>query len=314
MFKTVVTAIALVFGMSTAMADDLVRIGSTKGTGNYQHAASIAKKLTELGIQAAPAPHNDQSDYTKKVNDGELELAQGNLIELTMAYYAEMHHTGKPPQNNLRMVGKSICLFTGYIVGVDSGINTYADLKGKKIGSGWNGRPTLEALNRSFLRNGNLTWDDINKVPVTGIVESWKLYKQDLVDATIAALGAGSMKPVNAAKPSKVLPFDTSSEDIVNKTFGSEFRGYEMVRVKPGKWEPMVREEMDVMCVPYMIYTHVNADEKRIYEIAKALAKAEFDAPFMSTFDKNKVATTKNGIPFHPGALKAYKELGLIKE
>ena len=310
-----IVALALTFAMTTSvLAEDLLRIGSTKGSGNYQHASMLAKKLSELGIKSAPAPHNYQSNYTKKVNDGELELAQGNLIELTMSYYAELHHEGKPKQENLLLVGKSICLFTAYIVPIDSDIKTYADFKGKNIGSEWTGRPTLERLNLAFLRNGGLTWDDVKGVPVSGLVESWKLYKQGSIDSMVAAIGAGSMKPINAAIPSRVLGFDSSSKEIVNQTFGTEFRGYEFVNVQPGPWEPMVKEPIDVICVPYMIYTHVNASDKRIYEVAKALAVAEFTEPFMRTFDKNNVATPKNGIPYHRAAIRAYKELGIYKD
>jgi TRAP-type uncharacterized transport system substrate-binding protein len=34
----------------------------------------------------------------------------------------------------------------------------------------------------------------------------------------------------------------------------------------------------------------------------------------MRTFDKNNVATPKNGIPYHRAAIRAYKELGIYKD
>ena len=44
-----------------------------------------------------------------------------------------------------------------------------------------------------------------------------------------------------------------------------------------------------------------------------ALAEATFEGGFMSSFSQKNVADPKNKIPFHKGAVKAYKELGLME-
>ena len=307
---TMISVLGLFFASSVSA--ETLRVGSTKGSANYQTAVTVTKYLQSKGIRAIPAPHNGQQQYVTKLNAGKLDMAQGSLGELTNAYHGRYNHAKTGPKDNLRLVARLQCLYTGIIVPVDSDIKTYEDLKGTRYPGGFKGRPGLRLLLGSFLRNGGLSWDDVNEVEVSGIPESWKLYKQGRVDVALGALGAGSMLPIDAARKSRWISFDDSKE-AVKAFLGDEFIGYEVHKKNPKKAYRLLKEPGNLMCVPYYLYTHVNADMRTIYEVAKAMAHATFEGGFMSSFNMKNVADAKNNIPFHVGAIRAYKDVGLIE-
>tara|TARA_Y100000004_G_scaffold83917_1_gene94211 strand:+ start:2837 stop:3772 length:936 start_codon:yes stop_codon:yes gene_type:complete len=310
--KLLIAALAGLVMLGTSAAAETLRVGSTKGSANYQTAVTVTKYLQSKGIRAIPAPHNGQQQYVTKLNAGKLDMAQGSLGELTNAYWGRYNHEKTGRKDNLRLVSRLQCLYTGLIVPVESDIHSYHDLHNVNYPGGFKGRPGLKLLLGAFLRNAGLGWDDVNEVSVSGIPESWKLYKTGRTDVALGALGAGSMLPIDAARKSRWISFDDSPK-AVKEFLGDEFIGYEVHRHEPKKAYPLLKEPANLMCVPYYLYTHVNASEDTIYEVAKAMAEATFEGGFMSSFSQKNVADPKNKIPFHKGAVKAYKELGLME-
>lgn len=306
----VIVGALVTYGVSDLSAAT-IKVGSTKGSANYQTAVAVTKYLTSNGIKAIPAPHNGQQQYTTKLHQGRIDMGQGSLGELTNAYHGKNNHKGSP-KDNLRIVARLQCLFTGLIVPVDSDIKSFKDLKGVNYPGGFKSRPGLRLLLGAFLRNADYGWEDVNEVITSGIPESWKLYKTGRTDVALGALGAGSMLPINAARKSRWISFDDSPE-AVKRLLGDDFLGYEVHKKEPSKSYPLLKEAGNVMCVPYFLYTHKDMDGTAIYEIAKAMANASFDGGFMSSFSKERVADLKNGIPHHYGAERAYRDLGLIK-
>ena len=120
------------------------------------------------------------------------------------------------------------------------------------------------------------------------------------------------MLPIDAARKSRWLSFDDDPK-MVKEFLGDEFMGYEVHKKDLNKAFPLLKEPSNVMCVPYYLYSSVKTSDEVIYEVAKAMAKAKFKGGFMSSFNPKNVADSKNKIPFHKGAIRAYTELGLMK-
>ncbi len=80
----------------------------------------------------------------------------------------------------------------GLAVGVagDAGVETYADLKGKRVA--WvKGAPALNVNVTAYLAYAGLTWDDVERVDFGGFGESWKGMVNDQVDAAFASTNSG---------------------------------------------------------------------------------------------------------------------------
>ena len=119
----VIVGALVTYGVSDLSAAT-IKVGSTKGSANYQTAVAVTKYLTSNGIKAIPAPHNGQQQYTTKLHQGRIDMGQCSLGELTNAYHGKNNHKGSP-KDNLRIVARLQCLFTGLIVPVDSDIKSF---------------------------------------------------------------------------------------------------------------------------------------------------------------------------------------------
>jgi hypothetical protein len=78
----------------------------------------------------------------------------------------------------------------------------------------------------------------------------------------------------------------------------------------------MVKEPTAVIDYPFFLTAGAHVPEDVVYKLVKLMhankdfLKASF-GPF-ARFDPKKM-NPKHGTPYHPGAIKAYKELGLLK-
>ena len=80
----------------------------------------------------------------------------------------------------------------------------------------------------------------------------------------------------------------------------------------------MCSSDLKTLAVGAQLITSDKADVNTVYEITKALYSEAAQKTLQAGHAKGKYITKENavksaGIPFHPGAAKFYKEIGLLK-
>ena len=103
----------------------------------------------------------------------------------------------------------------GLAVGVagDAGVETYADLKGKRVA--WvKGAPALNVNVTAYLAYAGLTWDDVERVDFGGFGESWKGMVNDQVDAAFASTNSGlAYEAASSPRGLTWPPIDTDDQE-----------------------------------------------------------------------------------------------------
>ena len=301
---------------SAASAQKTYIVGTNpQGTLFYSTGAVIAKVLSKYSdVKTTVQPTGGSSTYLPMINRGEIDLGFANVAESQWAYAGSGSFQGRP-NPNINLIATTYTLYMGLSVPNDSAYKTVADIKGKKIPSKYTSQNIFVALLDASLANGGLSINDMKTIPTSTSVGGLKMLGRGQTDVGIHGIGSGVTKEVHAMLKRKGgirhLPLSDSPEAV--SRMREIFPGAGVCTVKPRKNWPGIRNAMPVMCYSsFMVAgTHVPDDvvykvTKTLHEQPKALGKG-FGA--LRGFRPNKM-NEKHPMPYHPGAIKFYKEVG----
>jgi uncharacterized protein len=293
-----------------------VGIGSTKGGATAQVTAAISKVVSsKAGFQMRTQPMGGTQQYIPVVNAGELEFGVSNMLQAYMARSGTGLSAGRK-YDNLRLVATLMTFRTGLLVARNSGIDKVADLKGKRVPNGFKAAPLFQVLMTGYMRNGGLGWDDVKKVPAVALRQHWNAFKQGKVDVVIAAVGSAPVKDMNANISGGVryLSFDTAGADA-DAVLKMLPRTYYFT-VKPAKPLVGIAGSTTIMAFDYMLWTNKGVKDDTVYRVAKAIYESEKELKGMSPLWRShfsKRMGKNQDFPYHPGAVRFYKEQGIWK-
>jgi TRAP transporter TAXI family solute receptor len=194
-----------------------------------------------------------------------------------------------------------------------SGVNKMTDLKGKRVSTGAPVSGTEVMSNRLLEAFGIDAAKDITRERLS-VAESVNAIKDGKIDAFTWVGGVPTPSITDlAATPGKKLKLVDHGDGAegMRKKYGPI---YVKNRILANAYPGEARETTNVD-VWNLLVVPANADEKLIYEITKTLfekkdelVKVHKDAMFL---DMANQMTGASPIPFHPGALKYFKEKGL---
>ncbi|MDY7026769.1 MAG: TAXI family TRAP transporter solute-binding subunit [Spirochaetota bacterium] len=295
-----------------------VTIGTGGLTGVYYPAGgaisrTVNKKQDEYNLKATVESTGGSVFNINAVMSGDLEfgIAQSDRQYQAMKGMAEWE--GKP-QDKLRAVCALHPESVTLIAAVDAGINTIEDLKGKKVnigdpGSGNRGN-AIDALS-----SAGLDWETDIQAEQVKAVESAKLLQDGRIDAYFYTVGHpnGSVKEATAGKRKVKIISITNVDDLIK-----EFPFYAK-SVIPASLYPAAENESDAVTygVKATLVTSADVPEDIVYTITKEVFE-NFEE-FKSLHPAFGVLTRENMLegnsaPYHDGALKYFKEAGLISE
>jgi TRAP transporter TAXI family solute receptor len=311
LFAVGVLAAAIAFG-APARAQ-LYGLGTGKqGFFTYSAGAAIAKVAADNGMNLRLQPYGGTSAYVPGVNTGEIEFGLANELETHYAVTGEVIYKDKK-QEDLRVIAVLTPLYSEFFVRKDSPIKTIADLKGKRVPSDYVSQRVLDVLTKGTLANGNLSYADVQKVPVPNVVGGAEEFAQGKADAFMFALGSGKVAEVDAQVGGvRVLEIDHSKEamDRMRKIIPVAYA----TQVKPGKGRAGVDHPTWVYAYDYLVLANKKVPDEAAYKLAKIMHdnKAGLAAGFgaLNDFDPNRMTKDLGPAQFHPGAIKYYKEIG----
>jgi TRAP transporter TAXI family solute receptor len=317
MFNRVLMVSAAAMFAATAANAQTVGLGSTKSSMVAAMTTAISNVVSGKTIlKMRRQVMGGTQKYIPVVNAGELEFAVSNMVQYAMA--VDGRQLSKRKYDNLRLVATLMRFRTGLLVKNDSGIKTVADLKGKRFAYGFKGAPLFDAFARVMLGTAGINYDkEVKRVPAVGLAQHWNLFKQGKVDGVIAGVGGGPNKDMNAKISSGVryLSFPTDTADA--KKWIATIPGGVFEEVKAAKPYVAVRTPSVVLIgYDFMLFTNKNVPEKTVAEVAKAMVAGVKDfhavSPVWRTYNEKRAQKDQGAkYPYHAGAIKAYKELGL---
>ncbi|HXF88057.1 MAG TPA: TAXI family TRAP transporter solute-binding subunit [Xanthobacteraceae bacterium] len=296
-------AIAVVFAFSggAVLAQTYGFATLPPGTLNHTTASAVAKVLKEkAGLNVLVQPTAGDQVIIPMVGRAEAELGISNIMEAAAGF--------KGAQKDIRIIAAVHALRTPFFVRKDSGMRTIADLKGKRVALGYSAMRTINDAARAMLATAGLTENDVKPVLVPNVVRSADDFVSGAADMFYFAFGAPKVREVDATVGGiRALEMDVSRMGEARKIMAY---GY-ATDVAPGPVFIGVEKPMKVYTFDNVIFTHAKTPDDFVYRVLATLdkEKAELVAvqPVLREFSP-AFAYKQYDIPYHPGAVKFYKE------
>jgi len=310
------SALVLSFSMSTAFSQVVTVASGAQGSLAFNTGQAVAKVANEAGITARTQP---LVGYLPLINSGEVDFGFSNAVEAAYAMTGTGNYDRKNP--NLRLVGVMFPLSTGLMAPCDLGIKSVADLKAKasglRIASEYTSSTIIPFYIRGGLANGGMKYEDFKQVPVASFVAGIKALGDGLVDVALVSLnsGAGKQSAVKLKSRGGLCYVSLDKSDAGLAAFKEFLPAGKVISVSQNEnINGMQKNGANIMSIPWMMLTSSSVGEDLVYKITKTIAenkealKKSFGAFGRANRDKMAPA---NGVPYHPGALKYYSEVGI---
>jgi TRAP transporter TAXI family solute receptor len=298
------------FGLFAQEKFDLKMMTGPMGGSWYPLGGAIADAIQKEipGVTVSVAPGGGMANV-EGLELGKCDIGYSNSSSAVDAFY------GRPPfkkkTENMRQLANLYPQYFQMVVWEDSGIKSVADLKGKAISPGPKGH-TGELLAQQVLEVYGLSYKDMAKIHHVQYSDSVSLMKDGHAQAFIlgTTIPASTIIDLAAAKKIRLLALPDDKIKALQKINA----GY-LKRVIPKGTYPGV--DYDVPGVGYFTHLVISAKlpDELVYKITKTLAN---NLPRFANVVKDMKGTTPKdlaldlGIPYHPGALKYFKEIGAL--
>jgi TRAP transporter TAXI family solute receptor len=298
----------------TAAAQTVSVITTPPGSFTHSAGAAIAKVITEkskiraiLQAQAASA--------VIAVAAGTGEFGMGNAHDTTFYVTGTGEYEGQPPKPNLRNIGPLSIYRVALHVREDSPMRHIKDLKGKRVSAGFTAQKAIGRIIEAHLANAGLSYDDVQKVLVPNVRSSADDFMAGKTDVLFFALGSAAVKQAAASVGGlRVLTIEDTPE--ARERMQKVLPGSYVLNVKPAPNIEGIKEPTNIVAFDMQFFTNKDVSDDIVYAVTKALHqnKAALVEAFrpMAMFDPSKMAKPLKDVPFHPGALKYYQEVGLV--
>ncbi|RVU85585.1 TAXI family TRAP transporter solute-binding subunit [Leucothrix sargassi] len=312
------TVVAMGLGMSSAASAEVYTVGTNpQGSLFYSMGTALSKVMVEkTDKQYRVSPYAGSSTFIPMLNTGRLAFGFANGGEATFAHQGKGNFRRANP--NLRLVGVAVATQTSFAVPTNSTAKTVEDLKGMRLPSGYNSGRTFHFYSNAALAAGGMTIDDAKKVPMPNFVKAITGLSEDRVDAALVPMNAGVGKKAMATMKDgwRYVSLNNSPEAVA--AVQENLPSARIVSVSPSESKTgVVADPTNMIEVDFYVLTGAHMSDDAVYELVMSMAnnKEALGNAFAAykRFDPKKMVQ-KNPVPYHPGAIKAYKELGLWAE
>ncbi len=305
---------------SEAQLPKSVTLGTNPpGTAFYTVASGLAKVASGAApFQMTLQPYAGTSTFLPLLNSGEMEFGVVNSVDMGLTYRGSNFKVGGrnpfPHAPNVRLVMRGSSLLVGLLVRKDSPIKNVYDVKGKRMTGEYPAHLAVWYNMFGHLASAGMTWDDVKVVPVPAVNEGVDALVQGRADVTEHALNSAKIKEADASVGVRHLTIDCSPEGEAR--LRKAVPGYYPRIVKAGTATAVVE---DTCFIAYDIYLSagknipdavVEAALKAIWENVDKLPPLH---PIFREWTRERAVTADITIPYHPGAIRFYKEQGVWK-
>lgn len=292
-----------------------IAIGTAASGGAWYPIGAVMSDIvstSDLGISATVQTTGGGVENCKLTNNGDCE------ISITIGYLAYNAQNGLDPYEGAQM-GNISCLFGGLSTGVmqvllpgNSNIQTFADLKGKKVAVGPAGGGAITCLT-ACLEHAGVSYADITPTYVN-YDEGVTMMTDGHVDAAIVYGGipTSAVSTLVASNTSFRFLSLTEEEQAALLTEYSYFVPVTIPADMYGQGQDML-----TIGTPNIVIVSSDISDDIVYNLCSLflsdenIVKIRESQPSAKELTLGKAAT-ETSIPLHPGAERFFREKGLI--
>ena len=317
-FKTVSATALVAAGLAFAAAGasaQTIGVGTTKAGANKAISAAISKVVSDhSGLQMRPQAFGGGQQYFPIVDAGKLDFGVSNLMMLKMSLGGTSLFKGRKSKN-LVLAATLMPFRFGFAVLDSSPIKSVEQLKGKRLGAGFNPQPLARILHEGVLANAGLTYKDVNGIPSSGWRDHWNQFMQGKLDGISLALGTAKGKEIEA-KLGKLRYLSLNDSPATVAAFRKHIPTAYMTVADADSNTPGLVGPATVGAYDYSLWTGKHVSSDVVYKVVKAMhenaGQLKSASPHWKLFKKNYLAKKQQGVTYHPGAVKYFREQGLM--
>ena len=317
-YRTVSATALLVAGgafATTGVLAQTIGVGTTKAGANKAISAAISKVVSDhSGLQMRPQAFGGGQQYFPIVDSGKLDFGVSNLMMLKMSLGGTSLFKGRKSRN-LVLAATLMPFRFGFAVLDSSPIKRVEQLKGKRVGAGFNPQPLARILHEGALANAGLTYKDVTAIPSSGWRDHWNQFMQGKLDGICLALGTAKGKEIEA-KLGKLRYLSLNDSPATVAAFRKHVPTAYMTVAGTDANTPGLVGPATVAAYDYSLWTGKHVSSNVVYKVVKAMhenaAELKLASPHWKLFKKNYLAKKQEGVSYHPGAVKYFSEQGLM--
>jgi TRAP transporter TAXI family solute receptor len=311
-------AVLLGTDLASAQEDQFITIGTGGVTGVYYPTGGAICRLVnagrkEHGIRCSVESTGGSVYNVNTMRQGELDFG---VVQSDVQYNAlngvGQEFEGQGAFEGLRAVFAVHPEPFTVLARADSGIETFDDLKGKRVNIGNPGsgqRATMEVL----MEAKGWTMDDFALASELKSAEQSQALADNNVDAIVFTVGHpnGSIQEATTTTDANLIPVSGPEVDAL-----VEENPYYSKAVIPGGMYPGNEDDVETFGVRATFVSSADVSEEVVYQVVKAVFENFEDFkklhPAFADLEKEELTTAALSAPLHPGAERYYKEAGLM--
>jgi hypothetical protein len=241
---------------------------------------------------------------------GELDLALSNAAITYFAVRGEGDWQAPQEVRSLMTLAPNVALF---IAPRQSGVQTIADLRGRRVVIGPAGAG-FEDFVGPILGAHGLTWSDLTPLNATQSAAV-----DQLADGSAAAAFIGGAIPTSSITQAATsqdivfVPFD----DAAKTRLIAEYPFFAPATIPAGTYRGLEQDYAGLNVGDMHLIVASGAPEDLVYEMTKAIWEHRADVVERHPAGRSireQNAARETGTPFHPGAIRFYREIGIWSE
>jgi TRAP transporter TAXI family solute receptor len=303
---------AIALSAPAAHAQQFINVltGGTSGV-YYPLGVAIGKiysdKIPNVKTQVQATKASVENLNLLEQGRGEIAFTLGDSLKA--AWEGDEDAGFKKKLTKLRTIGAIYPNYIQIVATAESGIKTLSDLKGKTLSVGAPKSGT-ELNSRAILKAAGMDYKDLGKVEYLPFAESVDLMKNRQLMATMqsAGLGVASLKDLSNSSDINVVSVQKEVVDKIGPPFISAI-------IPANTYKGQDKDVPTAAVVNYLVTSSAVSDDlayqmtKLVYESLPDLEAAHSAAKGI----KLENAALGSPVPMHPGAIRYFKEKGLIK-
>lgn len=303
-----------------AQAQDqrFITIGTGGVTGVYYPAGGAICRLvnqgrSEHGIRCSAESTGGSVFNVNAIREGELDFGVAQSDVQYFAYNGEGAMEDAGPNEDLRSVFSLHPEPFTIIARPDAGIESFEDLKGKRVNIGNPGSGQRNIMDLLMEEYG-WTQDDFEQTSELPSREQAQALCDNNYDAFVFSVGhpSGSIEEPIATCDAVLVPVEGEIIDKVVEEYPYYFYG----TIPAGMYNN--EEDVNTFGVGATLVTSADVQEDAVYQVTKAV----FDNldtfkslhPAFEVLEASSMANEGSSAPLHPGAKAYYEEEGLLTE
>ncbi len=319
--KKMITLAAMAVGLSFANvnshADEFVTIGTGGVTGVYYPTGGAICRLVNKDrkkhkVRCSVESTGGSVYNLNTIRSGELDMGIAQSDWQYHAYHGTSKFADKGANKDLRAVFSVHPEPFTVVARKDSGIKTFADLKGKRVNVGNPGsgqRGTMETVMKAF----GWKMSDFSLVSELKSAEQSKALCDNKIDAMVFSVGHPSGSIKEATTSCDAVLVEVSGKEIDKLIKDNSFYRSAVI---PGGMYRGTDKDTTTFGVGATFVSSSKTSDKVMYEVVKAVFE-NFDDfkklhPAFGVLEKKQMIKDGLSAPLHNGAKKYYKEAGLL--